>query len=102
NLGDLRFVQWARALRQHGPIDVLTGGYPCQPFSIAGQKKGTADARHIWPYIAAAIRVLRPRLCLFENVPNHLRIGFRDVLRDLAALGFDAEWIVVPASGVGA
>lgn len=102
NLGDLRFVHWARARRQYGPVDVLAGGYPCQPFSIAGQMKGTADARHIWPYIAAAIRILRPRICFFENVANHLRIGFRDVLWDLAALGFDAEWIVVPASGVEA
>jgi DNA (cytosine-5)-methyltransferase 1 len=102
NLGDLRFVHWARARRQYGLVDVLIGGYPCQPFSVAGPRKGTADARHIWPYIATAIRVLRPRLCLFENVAGHVRLGLDAVLADLANLGFDAEWIVVPASDVGA
>ncbi|MGC5343678.1 DNA cytosine methyltransferase [Streptomyces sp. DT171] len=98
NLGDLTDIDWSSV----EPVDVLTGGYPCQPFSVAGQKKGTADERHIWPYIATAIRVLRPRLCLFENVANHVRIGLDGVLADLAAIGFDAEWTTVRASDVGA
>ena len=98
NLGDLTAIDWADV----EPVDVLTAGYPCQPFSIAGKRKGTADDRHIWPHIAAAIRVLRPRLCLFENVAGHIRLGLADVLADLAALGFDAEWTTVRASDVGA
>lgn len=98
NLGDITVTDWATV----PPVDVLCGGYPCQPFSVAGLRKGTADERHIWPYIATALRVLRPRLAIFENVAGHLRLGFADVLADLAALGFDAEWVVVSASDVGA
>ncbi|MEU0059586.1 DNA cytosine methyltransferase [Streptomyces sp. NPDC006334] len=98
NLGDITAVDW------HGiePVDVLTGGYPCQPFSTAGKRKGTEDARHIWPFIARALGVLRPRYAVFENVANHLRLGFDTVLCDLADLGFDVEWDVVRADEVGA
>ncbi|WP_327162069.1 DNA (cytosine-5-)-methyltransferase [Streptomyces zaomyceticus] len=98
NLGDLTVVDWHHVLDTFGRPDIVTGGYPCQPFSIGGRQKGTADDRHIWPDIARALRVLRPRLAFLENVRNHLRIGFDVVLRDLAELGFDAEWIVVRAS----
>lgn len=98
NLGDLTAVEWSDVER----VEILLGGYPCQPFSLAGPKRGIADERHIWPYIARAIRVLRPRLCIFENVANHVRLGLDNVLADLAAIGFDAEWIVVRASDVGA
>lgn len=98
NLGDITAVDWSAV----PPVDVVCGGYPCQPFSLAGHRKGTADERHLWPYIATALRVLRPKLAVFENVANHLRIGFDQVLRDLAALGFDAEWITLRASEVGA
>lgn len=98
NLGDLTTTDWATVK----PVDIVCGGYPCQPFSTAGRRKGTSDARHIWPYIADALRVLRPRYAVFENVANHLRLGFADVLADLARLGFDAEWCCVRASEVGA
>ena len=98
NLGDITAVDWTTV----PPIDVLCAGYPCQPFSVAGNRKGTSDARHLWPNIAHALRVLRPRYAFFENVANHLRLGFSDVLADLAELGFDAEWTAVRASDVGA
>jgi DNA (cytosine-5)-methyltransferase 1 len=98
NHGDITALDWSAV----EPVDVLIGGYPCQPFSVAGQRKGTADDRHIWPHIAAAIRVLRPRLCFFENVAGHVRLGLDSVLADLAALRFDAEWLVVRASDVDA
>ncbi|MFE0533798.1 DNA cytosine methyltransferase [Streptomyces nigra] len=98
NIGDLTAADWQFIVDTFGRPDIVTGGYPCQPFSIGGRKKGTADERHIWPDIARALRVLRPRLAFFENVRNHLRIGFDAVLRDLADIGFDAEWIVVRAS----
>ncbi|MEU3143780.1 MULTISPECIES: DNA cytosine methyltransferase [unclassified Streptomyces] len=66
NLGDITAVDFARV----GPVDVVCGGYPCQPFSSAGKRKGTADARHIWPHIARALGVLRPRYAVFENVAD--------------------------------
>ncbi|WP_329315678.1 DNA cytosine methyltransferase [Streptomyces sp. NBC_01262] len=99
NLGDITAVGWTSA----EPVDVVIGGYPCQPFSTAGHRKGTKDARHIWPHIATALGVLRPRYAVFENVAGHLSLGFDTVLADLARLGFDAEWLCVSASeAVGA
>ncbi len=98
NLGDLTVVDWSAV----EPVDVLTAGYPCQPFSHAGNRKGTADERHIWPHIANAIRALRPRVVVLENVAGHVSLGLDTVLGDLASLGFDAEWGTVRASDVGA
>lgn len=98
NIGDLTTAKWDEV----EPVDIVCGGYPCQPFSIAGLRKGTNDERHIWPYIADALRVLRPRVAIFENVAGHLRLGFDTVLADLARLGFDAQWCLVRASEVGA
>lgn len=98
NLGDLTTVDWTTVK----PVDVLTAGYPCQPFSTAGRRQGTDDDRHLWPHIAAAVRVLRPRRVVLENVAGHLSLGFGDVLGDVAAAGFDAEWCVLRASDVGA
>jgi DNA (cytosine-5)-methyltransferase 1 len=102
NIGDLKTAEWHDVLVAHGPIDILTAGYPCQPFSNAGKRLGTDDPRHLWPYIAYAVGVLRPGLLVLENVAAHLKRGFDVVLADLAALGYDASWAVVRASEVGA
>lgn len=83
-------------------VDVICGGYPCQPFSIAGLMQGTSDERHLWPEFARVLHEIRPRYAILENVPNHLAIGFGDVLRDLAGIGYDAEWEVLSAADVGA
>jgi DNA (cytosine-5)-methyltransferase 1 len=98
NLGDIKQIKWDEL----EPIDILTAGYPCQPFSHAGQRKGTEDERHIWPYILKAISVLRPRIVVLENVRGHLSLGFKEVLKDLAQNGYDAKWQIVRASDVGA
>jgi DNA (cytosine-5)-methyltransferase 1 len=98
NLHDLTVIDWSEV----EPVDVITAGFPCQPFSYAGKRKGTTDERHLWPYIADALRVLQPRFAVFENVPGLLRLGLADVLSDLAEIGFDAEWTTVRASDVGA
>lgn len=98
NIGDLTTARWENV----EPVDIVCGGYPCQPFSLAGDLKGTADVRHLWPFIAGALRVLRPRVAIFENVANHLRLGFDTVLADLADIGFDVEWALVRAEEVGA
>lgn len=98
NLGDLKTVDWNSV----EPIDILTAGYPCQPFSHAGQRKGTEDERHIFPYIMQAISLLRPRIIVLENVRGHLSLGFKQVLQRLTQAGYDAKWRVVRASDAGA
>jgi DNA (cytosine-5)-methyltransferase 1 len=98
NLGDITQIDWD----QVEPVNVITGGYPCQPFSTAGHRKGRNDERHLWPYVHTAIRTLRPDIAIMENVAGHLSLGFGDVLADLAEIGWDAEWTVVRASEVGA
>ena len=98
NLGDIKEIDWDTV----EPIDILTAGYPCQPFSHAGQRKGTEDERHIWPYIIKAISTLRPKYIILENVRGHLSLGFKEVLGDLAKVGYDASWQIVRASDVGA
>jgi DNA (cytosine-5)-methyltransferase 1 len=98
NYGDIKNINWAEV----EPIDILTAGYPCQPFSHAGYRKGTDDERHIFPYILEAISVLRPRWIVLENVRGHLSLGLKDVLQGLAEHGYDARWQVIRASDVGA
>jgi len=83
-------------------VDILTGGYPCQPFSAAGQRKGKQDPRHLWPWIADGIRLLRPRICFFENVEGHISLGLSDVIEDLAGMGYRTTWGIFSASEVGA
>jgi DNA (cytosine-5)-methyltransferase 1 len=98
NLNDIKTIKWDEV----EPIDILTAGYPCQPFSHAGQRKGTEDERHLWPYIIKAISKLRPKYVILENVRGHLSLGFKEVLGDLAQNGYDAKWRIVRASDVGA
>ena len=98
NHKDLTQIKW----EQIEQVDILSAGYPCQPFSMAGQRKGTDDPRHLWPYIADAIRILRPGLVVLENVRGHLSLGFDHVLQDLATIGYAAQWQIVRASDIGA
>lgn len=98
NYGDVKTTDWS----QVEPVDLLTAGYPCQPFSHAGLRKGADDPRHLWPGVARAISVLRPGLVLLENVRGHVSLGLDAVLGDLAALGYDARWGVVRAADAGA
>jgi DNA (cytosine-5)-methyltransferase 1 len=98
NYKDIKEIKWDEV----PAVDILTAGYPCQPFSVAGNRKGKDDARHIWPYIKDAIRTLRPRWVVMENVKGHLTLGFDQVLYDLAEIGYDARWQVVRAAEVGA
>ena len=98
NLGDITTVDWATV----PSVDVLTGGYPCQPFSHAGKRKGTNDERHLWPYVRDAIAAIRPMVAVFENVDGHRSLGLADVLGDLAELGMSVRWGVVRAADAGA
>ena len=83
-------------------VDILSGGYPCQPFSAAGKRLGTDDPRHLWPFIADGIRLLRPRLCFFENVEGHISLGLREVISELESMGYSVSWGIFSASEVGA
>lgn len=98
NLGDIKAIDWKAV----PPVDVLTGGYPCQPFSQAGRRLGESDPRHLWPYIREAIRIIRPRVTLLENVAGHRSKGFYGVLQDCAEDGLSVRWTSVRASDVGA
>ena len=86
----------------HGLVDILIAGYPCQPFSAAGKRLGAEDPRHLWPHIARAIGIIRPRLCFFENVEGHISLGLREVIGELEGIGYTASWGIFSASEVGA
>jgi DNA (cytosine-5)-methyltransferase 1 len=94
----------ARRLHHHGinNIDLICGGYPCQPFSIAGKQLGEADPRHLWPEMYRLIREFRPRWIIAENVAGHVERGLDTVLDDLDAAGYTAWPFVIPACAVGA
>jgi DNA (cytosine-5)-methyltransferase 1 len=96
---DLKTFPW-EAFRDR--VDVLTGGYPCQPFSAAGKRLGAEDPRHLWPYIAAGIAAMRPRVCFFENVEGHISLGLREVIEELEGLGYRTAWGIFSAAEVGA
>jgi DNA (cytosine-5)-methyltransferase 1 len=96
---DLKSFPWAEF---SGLVDILSGGYPCQPFSAAGLRKGTDDPRHLWPYIASGIRLLRPKLCFFENVEGHISLGLREVVGELEELGYETTWGIFSAAECGA
>lgn len=85
-----------------GSVDIVSAGFPCQPFSVAGKRKGLDDERWIWPDIARIIREVQPRLVFLENVSGLARHGLGSVLGDLAEMGFDAEWDLFSAEETGA
>jgi DNA (cytosine-5)-methyltransferase 1 len=90
-------------LRADGIIpDVIVGGYPCQPFSLAGVRRGEEDDRHLWPEVRRIINEIRPTWCIFENVAGHITMGLDEVLSDLEAEGYAARPFVIPACGVDA
>jgi DNA (cytosine-5)-methyltransferase 1 len=88
--------------KNYGTIDLITGGYPCQPFSAAGERRGEEDARHLWPEMRRIIEAARPRWVLAENVAGHISMGLDEVLADLDAIGYAATATVIPACAVGA
>ena len=95
---DVRTLQADRL----GRIDIVTGGYPCQPFSVAGKQLGKEDDRHLWPEMARIIRQCNPAWVLAENVAGHITMGLDDVLSDLEGQGYAARPFVIPACAVGA
>jgi DNA (cytosine-5)-methyltransferase 1 len=84
------------------PVDLICGGFPCQPVSVAGRRRAQSDERWLWPEFHRIVCMVRPRFILVENVPGLLTAGIGDVLGDLAASGYDAEWSVFSACARGA
>jgi DNA (cytosine-5)-methyltransferase 1 len=99
--GDIRNVKGERYA-----ADVVTGGFPCQPFSVAGKRKSTADDRYLWDEMLRVIRETKPRWVIGENVEGIVNINegmvLRQVLNDLENEGFKSQCIIIPASGIGA
>ena len=105
---DVRTITADRLATDGIEVDVITGGFPCQDISVAGQQAGIADGTRsgLWSECARLIGELRPRYAIFENVTNLLNgergAWFKRVLWDISALGYDAEWHCIPASSIGA
>jgi DNA (cytosine-5)-methyltransferase 1 len=97
--GDLKRLD---AGRWRGVVDTVVGGYPCQPFSTAGRRRGAEDPRHLWPHISRIIRECEPQWCLFENVGGHLSLGAPDVVGDLVRMGFSVALGFFTAAELGA
>jgi DNA (cytosine-5)-methyltransferase 1 len=83
-------------------IDLICGGYPCQPFSVAGRQLGERDPRHLWPEMHRLVREIRPRWVICENVAGHVELGLDSVLADLESDGYAAWTFLIPACAVGA
>ncbi len=96
--GDIRGLDGKRF---KGAVDVVCGGYPCQPFSTAGKRKGKADDRHLWPEMYRIIKTIRPRWVIAENVAGHVNLGLDDVLSDLEAQNYTSWTFIIPACAVG-
>ena len=82
--------------------DILTSGYPCQPFSTSGKRLGTEDPRHIFPYLHKLIEQIRPTYCVFENVYGHISLGLDEVLFAMESLNYHTMTFVLPSSAIGA
>jgi DNA (cytosine-5)-methyltransferase 1 len=88
------------------PVDILTGGFPCQPYSVAGKQKGTNDDRYLWPEMFRVIKEVKPTFIIAENVRGLINIQdgmvFETVCSDLESEGFEIQTFIIPAAGVGA
>lgn len=99
---DVREVTGAEVAEKCGQVDIVAGGFPCQPHSVAGRRKGREDERHLWPEFARIVREVRPTWVLAENVPGLRTTAADEVLSDLDAAGYSCWPLVVGADDVGA
>ena len=102
--GDIKtFISEGYAASYTGLVDVITAGFPCQPFSVAGGQRGEDDPRNMWPQTIECIRIIRPRFAFMENVPGLLANRYiKRIFGDLAESGYDARWCCLSASQIGA
>ena len=101
-----RYSDVKKVGKELASVDLICGGFPCQPVSVAGKRKGTEDERWLWPEFIRIVRLLRPRYVLVENVPGLLTANqggaAQEIFGDLASSGYDAEWNRISAESVGA
>ena len=94
------------ATQYHGRVDIISGGFPCQPYSVAGKRLGKEDERHLWPEMLRIIREVAPTYVVGENVRGLVNwsegMVFEEVCADLEAEGYDVQPFILPAAGVGA
>ena len=114
--GDIRlFIENGYARAYQGMVDVVSAGFPCPAFSVAGKRLAGKDPRNMWPETKEVIRIVKPKYAFLENVPGLLSASsevdelterpisyFGTVLRDLAEIGYDAKWMCLSAKEVGA
>lgn len=87
---------------EYAGIDIITGGYPCQPFSVAGGQKAEKDNRHLWPEMFRIITQAKPTWAICENVYGHIKLGLDRVLYDLESINYSCQSFVIPALATGA
>lgn len=85
-----------------GLVDLVHGGYPCQPFSTMGQRRGDKDSQYLWPEVARVVGECEPEWCLFENVGGHISLGASEAVRDLVGMGFRVAMGTFTAAELGA
>lgn len=100
--GDIHDVTGKLIFDQCGPVDIISGGFPCQPYSVAGNRRGNEDDRALWPQMLRVIAECRPRWVVGENVTGVISLALDGVLASLEAEGYEAWTIVFPACAVGA
>lgn len=96
--GDIKQVDWHTI----EPVDLVCGGFPCQPFSLAGKRKGFDDDRYLWPEVVRCLDAVRPTWFLGENVPGIIKVALDQVCTDLEALGYAVQPVCIPACAVDA
>jgi len=103
---DIKECKGEEIKETYGRVDILTGGFPCQPYSVAGKQKGTADDRYLWPEMFRVIKEVQPTFVIAENVRGIINIQdgmvFETVCSDLESEGFEIQTFIIPAAGVGA
>jgi len=99
---DVRNLTGEQISKEIGAVDLICGGFPCQPFSVAGKRKGTDDDRHLWPEYFRIIQEIRPRWVIGENVAGLINMGLDQVLSDLESEGYSCQTLVIPACAINA
>ena len=85
-----------------GLIDIITGGFPCQPFSVAGKQQGKDDSRHLWPEMLRVIREIQPTWVVGENVPGIIKLALEDICTSLEGEGYEVQPFIIPSASIGA